>query len=126
MRDGKHVILYVEDDPDFLAGMRPVLESGGYAMLEARSAEEGLRVLKREMPDLILLDLMMEEVDAGTEFVKATRAQGNEVPIYMVSSVGDDLNMTTNYADLGLDGILQKPVDSDALLTLLREALTRD
>ena len=125
MRDGKHVILYVEDDPDFLDGMRLVLESGGYAMLEARSAEEGLRVLKKEMPDLILLDLMMEEVDAGTEFVKAIRASGVGVPIYMVSSVGDDLNMTTSYADLGLNGILQKPVDADVLLTLLGETLAR-
>lgn len=123
MRDGKHVILYVDDDPDFLEGMRLILESGGYTMVEAESAEDGLRVFKREQPDLILVDLMMEEVDAGTAFVKDLKGLGADVPILMVSSVGDNLNMTTSYAELGLDGIFQKPVDPGILLKVLASKL---
>ena len=123
MRDGKHVILYVDDDPDFLEGMRLILESGGYTMVEAESAEDGLRVFKRERPDLILVDLMMEEVDAGTAFVKELRGLGAAVPILMVSSVGDNLNMTASYAELGLDGIFQKPVDAKTLLRVLAAKL---
>lgn len=124
MRDGKHVILYVDDDPDFLEGMRLILEAAGYTMAEASSAEEGIRVFKREKPDLVLLDLMMEEVDAGVEFVKELRASGHQVPIFMVSSVGDNLNMTAGYADLGLEGIFQKPVDPATLVKVIRSKLS--
>lgn len=123
MRDGKHVILYVDDDPDFLEGMRLILEAGGFVMVEAQSAEEGVRVYKRERPDLVLLDLMMEEVDAGTEFVKEIKALGQPVPIFMISSVGDNLSMTADYTDLGLAGIFQKPVEPDTLLKVIRSKL---
>ena len=44
---------------------------------------------------------MMEEVDAGTSFVKELRAMGNKAPIYMLSSVGDSLNMATDFTQLG-------------------------
>jgi len=123
MQDGKHVILYVEDDQDFLDGVRLVLENNGYIMLEAKSAEEGLRIFKESSPDLIVVDLMMEEVDAGASMVKELRALGNSAPVYMVSSVGDGLSMSTDTTELGLSGVLQKPLDHETLLALLRAKL---
>ena len=123
MRDGKHVILYVDDDPDFLESMRLVLEANGYEMVAAGSAEEGLRAYKDADPDLVIVDLMMEEVDAGVSFVKDLRAGGSTVPIYMLSSVGDSLSESTDYAALGLAGVLQKPVDTGALLKALQAKL---
>jgi adenylate cyclase len=123
MQNGKHVILYVDDDQDFLDSMRVLLEANGYQMAEAGSAEEGLNVYRQIRPDLIIADLMMEEVDAGTSFVKELRAMGNKAPIYMLSSVGDSLNMATDYSQLGVDGIFQKPIDHDSLLTVLRSKL---
>jgi DNA-binding response OmpR family regulator len=125
MENGKHVILYVEDDKDFLDSMRAILESNGYEMVEATSAEEGLRKYKQNQPDLIIVDLMMEEVDAGTNFVKELKAMGNAAPIYMLSSVGDDLSMSTDYNELGLAGVFQKPIDPDNLLTVLRTKLKK-
>jgi CheY-like chemotaxis protein len=123
MQDGKHVILYVDDDQDFLDSMRVLLEANGYRMVEAGSAEDGLKVYQESKPDLIIADLMMEEVDAGTSFVRELRAMGNRAPIYVLSSVGDSLYMATDYSQLGVDGIFQKPIDHDALLTILRSKL---
>jgi DNA-binding response OmpR family regulator len=123
MQDGKHVILYVDDDQDFLDSMRVLLEANGYVMVEANSAEEGLKAYKEHKPDLVIADLMMEEVDAGTSFVKELRALGNQAPIYMLSSVGDDLSMSTNYAELGLSGVFQKPINHDNLLNILKTKL---
>jgi len=123
MQDGKHVILYVDDDQDFLDSMRVLLEANGYRMVEAGSGEEGLEVYKQTQPDLIIADLMMEEVDAGTSFVKELRAMGNKAPIYMLSSVGDGLNMATDFRSLGVDGIFQKPINHESLLTILRAKL---
>jgi CheY-like chemotaxis protein len=119
MPSQKPVILYVDDDKDYLDATRVVLESGGYTMLEARTAEEGLTVARAQRPDLILVDLMMEEIDSGTSFVKELRAAGCDVPIYVLSAVGDDLALTADAGALGLAGILQKPVDRTALLALL-------
>lgn len=123
MRNGKPVILYVDDDQDFLDSMRAILESNGYIMEEAISAEVALRKFKAERPDLIIIDLMMEEVDSGVSLVKELRLLQNTAPIYMLSSAGDQLNMATSYADLGLDGVFQKPIQPKVLLKTLKEKL---
>lgn len=123
MQNGKHVILCIDDDPDTLFYLKTVLESGGYLVAEADSAEQGLKVYKENNPDLVIVDLMMEEIDAGASFVKELKALGSAVPIYMLSSMGDNLNLATDYTSLGLDGVLQKPVDSEKLLALMRTKL---
>jgi len=125
MQDGKHVILCVDDDQDLLDAMRLVLEKNGYVMVEARSAELGLRKYKESNPDLIIVDLMMEEVDAGTSLVKELKAAGNTKPVYMLSSVGDNLNVTIDYAELGLAGVFQKPINNQQLLTVLKTKLKK-
>jgi len=125
MREGKPVILYVDDDQDMLENIRLLLEKNGYIMIGARTAEEGLKAYEEEVPDLIILDRMMEEVDSGTVLTKELRALGNTVPIFILSSVGDDMSMVTDYTDLGLAGVLQKPVDFDHLLSIISENVGR-
>ncbi len=123
MSADKPLILCVDDDPDILEFLQIVLEAEGFAFAGAPSAEEGLEVYKRQPPDLLILDLMMEEVDAGTGMVKELKLLGNQAPIFLLSSVGDNLSMTTDYVSLGLAGIFQKPVDRVQLLNVLRMAL---
>lgn len=123
MQDGKYVILCIDDDEDLLESLRIVLEANGYVMVGATTAEAGIKVCRKAAPDLIIVDLMMEEVDAGTNFVKELKATGSTVPIYMLSSVGDGLNISADYAELGLSGVFQKPIDPDALLTILKRKL---
>ncbi len=125
MPEGKPVILYVDDDPDYCEAMRVILEAGGYEMAEAASAEEGLEVYKSRRPDLVIVDLMMEEVDSGTAFVKELRLLGNTAPIFMLSSVGEGMSISADYASLGLDGIFQKPIDRATLLKVLKTKLGR-
>ena len=123
MQDGKYVILVLDDDPDILESLRIILEANGYAVASAGSAEEGLRVYKSAKPDLVFVDLMMEEIDAGTTFVKEVRALNNTAPIYVLSSVGDNLSTMTDLSALGLTGVLQKPIKSELLLKLLKSRL---
>ena len=123
MQDGKHVILCMDDDPDICDFLRTVLEANGYVALTAATGEAGLRVCKEATPDLIIVDLMMEEVDAGTTFVKELRVTGNTVPVYMLSSVGDEFNMEADYSALGLAGVFQKPISPDRLVSVLKTAL---
>jgi CheY-like chemotaxis protein len=123
MQEGKFVILCIDDDPDILDSLKVILEGNGYRFVGAATAEEGLRLYRTEAPDLVVVDLMMEEVDSGANFVKELKLVGGKVPIYLLSSVGDSLNVSTNYAELGFTGVLQKPVSSRTLLTLLGQKL---
>ena len=125
MQDGKFVILCIDDDPDILESLKVVLEANDYVVVTAPSAEKGLSVYRESRPDLLIVDLMMEEIDAGTSFVKELQALGNEAPIYMLSSTGDDLQSTISYEDLGLTGVFQKPINPNVLLALLRAKLKR-
>lgn len=123
MSDKKPVILCIDDDSDFLDSLQIIIESGGYGFERANSAEEGLRRSREVKPDLIVVDLMMEEVDAGVNFVKDIKARGDKTPIYMLSSVGDNLNISADYTQLGLSGLFQKPINPDTLLTTLNRRL---
>jgi DNA-binding response OmpR family regulator len=123
MQDGKYVILCIDDDEDIRIILKTVLEANGYLVETAPTAEDGLRAYKKSPPDLIIVDLMMEEIDAGANFVKDLRVLGNTAPIYMLSSVGDNLSMTTDYSELGLSGVFQKPIDNEKLLSILKAKL---
>ena len=123
MKDGKYVILCIDDDKDILDTLRLVLQKNGYIMEEALSAEKGLKVYQEVQPDLIIVDLMMEEIDAGRNFVKELKIINNQAPVYMLSSVGDALTENIDYAELGLTGVFQKPIDFDTLFTTLKTKL---
>ena len=123
MKDGKRLVLYIDDDDDALFAIRTVLEANGYAMAQASTAEEGLRAYKELNPDFVIVDLMMEEVDSGTSFAKELKALSNKVPVYMLSSVGDDLSTSTDSVALGLDGVFQKPLKAATLLGVLKTRL---
>ncbi|MCP4201467.1 MAG: response regulator [bacterium] len=123
MTEKKPLVLCIDDDPDILSYLEIVLEAEGFDFAGAASAEEGLLEYKKAVPDVIILDLMMEEVDAGTGFARELKLLDNEAPVFMLSSVGDNLSMTTDYAALGLAGIFQKPLEKDRLLAVLRAAL---
>lgn len=116
----KKTVLYVEDDPDYREAVRAILESGGYEVFEASTAEEGLKLFHQSRPDVALVDMMMEEVDAGVNLVRELRAEGEGVDVFLLTSLGDALTMTRDFRDLGLAGVLQKPVRAEMLLALLR------
>lgn len=123
MSDLKGRILCIDDDPDVLEFLRAVLDRAGYQVSCAANAEEGLALYKQVAPDLIIVDLMMEEVDSGTNLVTEIRALGNKAPVYLLSSAGRELGMMTDYTELGLAGVFQKPIDPERLLNIIAQRL---
>jgi len=125
MTDEKYTILCVDDDKDFVESVKMVLDANGYNVETAASAEEGLKKFKAKKPDFMLVDLMMEEVDAGVGLVKEIKLLGNTAPIFLLSSVGEQLNISVDHHELGLSGVFQKPVNFDNLLTTIAEKLSK-
>lgn len=113
-------ILVVDDDPDFVEITRTVLQSKGYDVSTAANGKEALEVMKKEKPDLVLLDVMMSYVLDGLD-VSETMSQDPElkhIPLIMVSSLP-----STRYADMfptdkyvAIDEWLSKPIKPDDLL----------
>jgi two-component system, chemotaxis family, chemotaxis protein CheY len=123
MREGKYLILCIDDDPDVLVPLKIVLEAGGYSVVTASDAKQGIEAFRECKPDLVILDLMMEEIDAGMWALREMRAFDQKVPIYMLSSTGDYLYSTADVNELGLAGVFQKPVNPKLLLSLLDRKL---
>ncbi len=115
-------LLYVEDDPDFREAVEAILEAGGYEAYTAPTAEEGLALFLERSPDMVLVDLMLEEVDSGVTLATRIRAQDPNIPIFLLTSVGEALMDTHDWGRLGLSGVLQKPVSAQTLLAILQNA----
>lgn len=123
MQDGKHVILAIDDDQDFLDTLRILIETGGYVMEEASTAEAGLKMYGKVGPDAVLVDLMMEEIDAGANFVKELKLLGADVPVFLLSSAGDGMLDAVDYTSIGFSGVFQKPPEPNHLLSMLKAKL---
>jgi DNA-binding response OmpR family regulator len=119
----KKLILCVDDDADILDQLKIVLEKNGYRFAGASSAKAAVEMYRKENPALIIVDLMMEEVDAGAQLVKKLKAMGNQAPVYMLSAVGEQLGQTVSPSELGLSGVFQKPLDFNSLLNTLKTRL---
>lgn len=117
-------VLFVDDEAEWREAVREILEANGYEMVGAASGEEGLVACARTRPDLIIVDLMMEEVDSGLSLVRDLHARGVEAPIFLLSSVGDMVNRHVDAEAIGVAGVLQKPIDAATLLSALRTHLS--
>ncbi len=123
MQDGKNVILCIDDDPDLLFSLRVVLEANGYIVATAENSKEGIKAYRESKPDLIIVDLMMEEIDTGMHLIREIYYSGNKAPMYVLSSAGDYLQNATDLSDLGVTAVFQKPLSPDFLLSLLQQKL---
>ena len=123
MQDGKYVILCIDDDPDVLVSLQVILEASGYVVSTAPDARRGLQAFKDTTPDAVIIDLIMEEVDAGMSLIKELRALNDKVPLFMLSSTGDYFYSTLDATALGLAGVFQKPLKPQVLLKLLETRL---
>jgi two-component system response regulator PrrA len=119
----KATLLIIDDDADIRSSMRMMLEAAGFSVGEAGTADEGLKTTERIRPDAIIVDLMMESVDAGSRLSQTLMAQGFEGPIYLLSSAGDSVRYNLDPREMGLAGIFQKPVDHAALISTLKRKL---
>ena len=119
-------ILVVDDDPDVIEASSIVLEKGGFQVVTASSRMAGMTAFKAESPDLIVLDVMMDEPDDGFHLAQDLRAEGVEIPILMMTSIGRVSGFSFGVDDelLPVNAFLEKPATPDSLLKTVSELLT--
>ena len=112
-------VLLVEDQRDARELLRMVLEFEGIPVVPAADGLEAIEVVRTERPCLIITDLMMPRMD-GWQLVRHLAAQGDPIPVIVVSGVAD---LPEQARALGADAWFSKPVDPDALLFEVRRLM---
>ncbi|MDH5197338.1 MAG: response regulator [Gemmatimonadota bacterium] len=121
-------ILVIDDDDDFVQSLRALLEREGYAVLHAPDGQEGVLQARRTRPDLIVVDVMMQERTEGFFVVQELRRVPElaGTPIFVVSAVYErtpefDVPPASDW--MAHDGFFPKPIDATSLLDAVRTAL---
>ena len=115
-------ILIVDDEPNILAAVAPLLRTRGYDVLTTMSGKGALELVEREAPDLIVLDLGLPDID-GVEVCRLLR-DGRATPIIVLSARGAERDKVAAL-DAGADDYVTKPFGAEELLARIRVALRR-
>lgn len=115
-------ILVVDDEPNILATLGPLLRARGYDVLTAMTGRAAVQTVERDTPDLIVLDLGLPDID-GVEVCRIVRETHN-VPIVVLSARGAEGDKV-RALDLGADDYVTKPFGAEELLARIRAALRR-
>ncbi|MCK9482746.1 MAG: response regulator [Candidatus Marinimicrobia bacterium] len=117
-------VLIVDDDPDFVSAVAIVLENAGYKVCKAHSRQEGMQVFDKEQPNLVVLDVMMQEPDDGFVMAQELKARA-KVPILMLTSVGQvtGLDFDKDSEMVPVDVFEQKPIMPSVLLERINQLL---
>ncbi|OGR25271.1 MAG: DNA-binding response regulator [Desulfobacterales bacterium RIFOXYA12_FULL_46_15] len=116
-------ILVAEDDPHIRMGLADALESEGYQVLAAEDGHKAESVWKQEMPDLILLDIMMPG-KSGYDLCRDIRAKDEAIPIIMLTAKGEEIDKVVGLK-LGADDYITKPFGVHELLARIAAVLRR-
>ena len=120
MSNNKYKVLLVEDDKNIASFIRTVLETNGYQVLAAERCQQGLLVFTSHVPDLVVLDLGLPDMD-GEEFIRIAR-QDSTVPIIVLSARMDERDKISAL-DLGANDYITKPFGTGELMARVRAAL---
>jgi len=120
-------ILVADDYDDVRLILKNWLEQHNYRVVEATSGKEAVEVAERELPDLILLDLAMPEIDGfGAAFLIRTQEKLRDVPIIGISAYGElgiDAQLKIDPKAVGFNDYLAKPFTPEKLLSLVERYL---
>ena len=115
-------ILLVDDDNEIIDTMRTVLEGRGYRILVARDGNMGLTIAEREVPDLIVLDMMMPKKSGFLVLEKLKTRPGGLIPTIMIT--GNEGSRHRAYAEmLGVRDYIRKPFAIEKLVKSIEKIL---
>jgi len=128
-------ILIIDDDPDIILAVKLTLEAAGYQVIEAQNGVEGLKKVKSERPDLIILDVMMDTTTEGFQVTLKLRspdpaseyAAFKDIPILMLTAIHSTtpLRFGPDEDYLPVDEFVDKPIDPDDLVRKVASLLDR-
>ena len=117
-------IAIIDDDPDILDASSLVLTSKGYEVITASNPDDGYKIVMDQNPDLIILDVMMNEPDDGFFLAQKFRKRNIDTPIIMYTSVSKALGMDFGASEMvPVDEFVEKPISPETLIEKVEKLL---
>lgn len=117
-------IAIIDDDPDILDASTLILQSKGYDVITATNPDDGYKIIKEQNPDLIILDVMMNEPDDGFFLAQKLRREKVETPIIMYTSVSKTLGLEFEAGEMiPVDEYVEKPISPETLIDKVEKLL---
>ncbi len=120
-------ILVVDDDPDVVEACTLILEKEGYEVESANNRKDGMEKIEGIQPDLLILDVMMEQPDDGFAMAQELRRKSFSKPILMMTNIGKTTGYSFDSDDdiVPVDAFEEKPVDPQRLIKVVKELLEK-
>ncbi len=127
MAEEKKRVLCIEDEQEMIDLIKLILERRGFEVLGGVGGMEGLEVIRREKPDLILLDLMMPEID-GWEVYRQMKAdeQLKDIPVIVVTAKAQSIDKVLGLHIAKVDDYVTKPFGPQELLKSINKVLAME
>lgn len=117
-------IIIIDDDPDILDASSLVLNAKGYEVSTATNPDEGFELVRKTHPDLIILDVMMNEPDDGFFLAQKFKREKITTPILMLSSVSKTVGMSFGISEIvPVDDFVEKPISPSLLIEKVEQLL---
>ena len=120
-------ILIIDDDDDLVEALMTILEAKSYSVVRASNGKEGIESLKQHIPDLIVLDIMMESIDEGINVAREIKKnpQWKHIPIIGLSAINNELpcKIDSDNEMFPVDRFLEKPVAPNTFIGEIEKLL---
>jgi two-component system response regulator VicR len=119
-------ILCIEDEPEMIDLIRLILGRRGFEVRGANGGVEGLKMIRQEMPDLVLLDLMMPDMD-GWEVYQQMKADQHTrgIPVIVVTAKAQSIDKVLGLHIAKVDDYIAKPFSPQELMNSVEKVLSR-
>jgi len=129
MSEGKRLLI-VDDDTDFVDGLKTVLEAHGYQVMAAHDGPSGLEMARKEYPELMILDVMMTTDTEGFDVSRQIQAipELKGLPVILLTGIKKAMNLPFTFEPdeewLPVKAVLEKPVPPETLLAEIEKHLS--
>lgn len=121
----KKKVLIVDDEPDTLELIKLVLESGGFETVQAANGMDALAQIRRAIPDLVLLDIMMPDMD-GWDVFRRIKEINPKIPIAILTAKAQNIDKLLGLHVLKADDYITKPFGKNELIGKVRKLVGMD
>ncbi len=125
MADQTKTVLFVDDEVPWLEAIQMSVRGAAFRVMTAESGEAALAAMQQKKPDLILSDVRMPTMNGFDLFERVKQDPKLRMVPYVFMSSIDDFDAKKTAKDLGADGYVEKPFDSDDIKSVVLDLLTR-
>ncbi len=124
-------LLIIDDDGDFRDAVSTMLTSKGFEVLTAPNGKEGFAIAQKQMPDLILLDVMMTNKTEGFDTARLFKddEKTKNIPVILVTGIKNDMQLAYDFKPdeewLPVKAIVEKPINPEALIKVIEENIRK-